>query len=105
MKALTEPEFLATFTEPMQRLSLDAEPPCDFWNYFEAIPADEFAGHDCSAGSVTYAWEDATGSCQHVLVNTEDKNVFMVLILDLRQRSVLGHHLLNLDHEYGLECA
>lgn len=45
------------------------------------------------------------GNCQHVLVNSEDKNVFMVLVLDLASRSVLGHRLLNLNQEYGLESA
>lgn len=105
MKHLTEPEFRATFADPMQRVALDAEPPVQFWAYFDAIPADDFASHDCSVGSVSYAWTDATGSFQHVLIDTEDKNIFMAIVLDLRNASILGHRLLNLNHEYGLQCA
>jgi hypothetical protein len=39
---------------------------------------------------------------QHVLVNSEDKNLFMILVLDIANRKVLGHRLLELNLEYGL---
>jgi len=38
MKRLSEAEFKATFSEPMTRAPADAEPPFDFWGYFDAIP-------------------------------------------------------------------
>lgn len=103
MKHLSESEFRATFAGPMQKVALDAEPPVPFWDYFDAIPTDDLAGQDCSAGSVGHAWTDATARFQHVLVDTNDKNVFMVIVLDLREPSVFGHRLLNLNHEYGVE--
>jgi hypothetical protein len=102
MKQLSEPEYLATFGEPMRRLGSDAGPPFDFWDYFHAIPSSEFEGHDCSAGDVTYVWEHPAGTSQHVLVDSENKNVFMVLVLDISSRTVLGHRLLDLNREYGL---
>lgn len=89
----------------MRRLALDASPPFEFWDYFEAIPLCEFEGHDCSAADVTYVWEDSTGRYQFVHVNSEDKNVFMVLVLDLIGRTVFGHRLLDLNREYGLNRA
>jgi len=100
---LSEEEFFATMEEPMRRLSQGAEIPFDFWNYFEAIPLADFAGVDCSAGVVTYVWEHPDGNFQHVLVDSEQKNVFMVLVLDLTSRSVLGHRLLNIGREYGID--
>lgn len=102
MKLLSEPEFRATFAQPMRRVDLKAGPPFPFWGYFDAIRVDDFEGHDCSAGSVAYAWNDSTDSFQHVLIDTEEKNVFMVIVLDLRNASVVGHRLLDLNHEYGL---
>lgn len=105
MKLLTETEFRATFAEPMQRLGVDAESPVEFWSYFDAIPSEDFAGHDCSEGSVTYVWTDATGHFQHVLINSENRNVFMVVVLDARNALVLGHRLLDLNHGYGLQSA
>lgn len=102
LKQLSEPEYLATMSEPMRRLASDAGPPFDFWDYFHAIPSSEFGGHDCAAGAVTYVWEHPAGRFQHVLVGSDDKNVFMVLVLDISSRSVLGHKLLDLNREYGL---
>ena len=103
MKQLTESEFLATFAAPMQHVSIDTAPPFDFWSYFEAIPEADFKGHDCSDGFVDHAWTDATGKFQHVLVRSEEKNAFMVLVLDLSNQSVYGHRFLNLNEEYGID--
>ena len=102
MKRLSEQDYHATFGEPMKRLASEAAPPFEFWDYFESIPESDFGGHDCSAGAVTYVWEHPTGGFQHVLVNSEDNNVFMVLVLDVSKRVVLGHRLLDLNREYGL---
>lgn len=103
MKLFSEAEFRETFSAPMRRVALDVEPPCDFWEYFDAIPTEDFEGYNCSEGSVSHAWNDSTCRFQHVLVNSEDKNVFMVLVVDLHSRSVFGHRLLNLNREYGIQ--
>lgn len=102
MKGLTETEFLALLSDPMRQLPTDSSPPLEFWDYFESILASDFEGHDFSAARVTYVWEDSTGRYLFVHVNSEDKNVFMVLVLDLAARSVLGHRLLDLNREYGI---
>jgi hypothetical protein len=39
---------------------------------------------------------------QHVLIQCEAANVFLVLVLDLHERAVAGHHLLDLNEVYGL---
>ncbi|HEX9833048.1 MAG TPA: hypothetical protein VGA66_08200 [Mycobacterium sp.] len=105
MKQLSEAEYLATMADPMKQLSADGGAPVDFWPYFDSIPPADFEQHDCSAGSVTYVWEHPTGRYQHVLVDSEDKNVFMAIVLDLHRRDVLGHRLLDLNREYGLTRA
>jgi hypothetical protein len=43
-----------------------------------------------------------TTGFQHVLVASQTPNVFLVLVVDLRQREVRGHHLLDLRKLYGL---
>ena len=103
MKQLSKAEYLATMAEPMKRLPQDADAPFAFWDYFEAIPSADFEGHVCSAGTVTYVWQHPIEHFQHVLVDSEDQNVFMVLVLDVAGHSVLGHRLLDLNREYGLK--
>jgi hypothetical protein len=102
---LSEAEFSATFKPPMQRLPPEQVPPFDFWDYFDRIPEADFAGFDCSQGSVTYVYGDADGRFEHVLVNSDEPEVFMVLVLDPARNTVLGHHLLDLPTQYGLREA
>lgn len=56
MPLLSHDAYLATMGDARRQLGVDEGPPFDFWPYFEGIPADDFEGHDCSAGSVEYVW-------------------------------------------------
>jgi hypothetical protein len=104
MPSLSQDQYKATFSPPMRQLSLEAEPPFDFFAYFDGISPADFGAYEC-AGDVTYVWEDATGNFQHVLFNSQDKDVFMVVVLDLRAQKVAGHRLLDLKQLYGLNEA
>ncbi len=105
MKLLTKPEFLETFAHPMSRVGRDEDPPCDFWSYVDSIPQADFEEHDCSAGDVTYAWNNPAGTFQHILIDSEHPNIFMVVVIHLQTRTVFGHHLLDLNREYGIEAS
>lgn len=48
-------------------------------------------------------YRDPSGRFEHVLVNSEDKNVFMVLVLDRQEGAVYGHRLLDLNELYGVQ--
>ena len=102
MPKLTEEDYKATWAPHPHRVDPNEEPPFDFWPYFEAIPPEDFGGHDFSAGAVPYAWRMRDSTYEHVLVGCETPNVFLVLVLDVIGRSVVGHHLLDLNRLYGL---
>ena len=103
MALLNKAAYKKTFGAKMLRLGPDEGPPFDFWTYFEAIPKEDFDGYDCSAGAVEYVWRSDDGKYEHVLINTkEDKDVFMVVVLDLFGQAVFGHLLVDLKAEYGL---
>lgn len=104
MASLSEDQYKAVFCPPMRQLPPETEPPFDFGPYFDAIPAVDFADYECQ-GDVTYVWEDASARFQHVLFNSQDKNVFMAVILDLHDQAVVGHRLLDLNRLYGLNEA
>ena len=103
MPLLTAEQFRATFGMSRHRVGNEG-PQFDFWPYFDAIPATDFEGHDCSAGVVENVWRMSPVPYEHVLVNSEDRNVFMVLVLVLDREAgvVYGHRLLDLNCEYGL---
>ena len=103
MGKLSQEEFHATFGGSKERVVLDEPAPFPFWSYFDAIPPEDFNGNDCSQGLIENIWRVNSGRYEHVLINSNDRNVFMVLVLDLKEKKVFGHHLLNLNELYGLE--
>lgn len=102
MRELSYDEYRSTFDQKMNRLGPDAVPPFDFWSYIEAIPPGDYGDFDCSAGSVDYVYENSRKTFSHILINSNDGNVFMVVVLDLEAGKVYGHRLLNLNELYGL---
>ena len=44
-----------------------------------------------------------SGSVDHVLLPTGDKNVFIVIVVDIIQKSITGYFRLNLNKEYGIK--
>lgn len=79
MRRLTEDEYKATMSLAPREVGPDEPPPFDFWDYFDSIPREDWEGHDFSAGTVSLAYEMPGGRWQHVLVESQDKNVNMVL--------------------------
>lgn len=102
MPRLSEEQFAACFGPKMQRLSQDEEPPFDFWPYVEAIPPGDFAGHDCSDGTVEWVYRYPAGHLEHVLIRSDTRDVFMVIVIDALNKVVVGHHLLDLPNLYDI---
>lgn len=104
-RELSYDEYHSTFDQKMNRLGPDSFPPLVFWPYVEAIPSHDYGGYDCSGGNVDYVYVNSQETFSHVLINSNDRNVFMVVVLDLVAGTVHGHRLLNLKKEYGLDSS
>lgn len=102
-RLLTKAEYLATFLTPGEDVTQTATNVLDIWPYVSAIPADDLWGH----GVVHEAVESVHrrgDRFDHVLVETTTRNVFLVVIVDLRSDLIFGHFLLDLNEEYGLSA-
>lgn len=93
-RKLSPEEFKATQNSP-QRV-MDSTPPVDFWDYVAAIPADDFEFFDCRAGNITHVYRMAD-EYEHVLINSQYQGVAMVVVTDLKNNTVYGHFLLDLN--------
>ena len=80
----------------MTRRGPDDEPLFDFWQYVDNIPREDYCGFDCHEGRVTFVYTSSTGHFEHVLFDSENPDVFMAIVLDLKRNKVHGHYLLNL---------
>jgi hypothetical protein len=103
MPLLDEVTYRSTFGKKMLRVGAGGNAPFPFWSYVDQIPKEEYRGFDCSEGSVQWVWREDGGRFEHILIDAkEDKDVFMVIVLDLQKKQVVGHRLMNFKQEYGL---
>nr|WP_321442364.1 hypothetical protein [uncultured Hyphomonas sp.] len=101
-RLLNAAEFRATFEHPMRDVLETATSVIDIWPYVAAIPVNELFGSLIIDGSVQHAYRNRSDTFDHVLVVTQTPNVFVVVIVDLVRNEIFGHHLLDLNQEYGL---
>ena len=102
MKQLTEKEFESTFTPPMTDITSSAEEMINIWPYVEKVLSSEYADAETDSWDVEYVYINQPESHQHILLNTEMENIFLVVVVDVTNKSIYGHHLLNLNQKYGL---
>jgi hypothetical protein len=92
--------FNDTFQAPMQDVTATAEQLLNIWPYVDAIPLTDLDGF--ALDDVAYVYLNPSGNYQHVLIATENKNVFLVIVIDVKWVKIQGYHLLNLIELYGL---
>lgn len=103
MALLSKAEFEATMADPMTKVEEPTPLPAGFWEYVRVIPDDDFDGFRHPGQEIFDGWRDPTGRWDHVLLDTRDPNVFMVVLIDRSTVSIHGHHPLNLRAHYGLD--
>lgn len=99
---LDEVTFKRTFATPMRTIFGSLRNELDIWPYVWAIPTADLEGHTLGDGNVEHVCRNALNTFDHALVGTQTSNVYLVIVVDLVRNTVLGHHLLDLNREYGL---
>jgi hypothetical protein len=90
-------------TDRMVDVTLTAEATVDIWPYVRQLKNDEtVSDYVYSNRLVEMVSRNDKGTFEHVLLPTEDQNVFIVIIVDLGLKSIKGHFTLDLNEEYGL---
>ena len=51
---------------------------------------------------IDYVYDAKDGSFRHVVFTTRLKNVHYVVVINLKNKIILGHYILNLNKEYGI---
>lgn len=103
MRELTDGELQATVS-PSPRPSGVAD---GLWtlveDYVGQIPAEDWQGHAPAGLGTPTTYRMRGGRWQHVLVDTTDRRVLMVVVLNLADHEVHGHRLLDLRPDRGPE--
>ena len=103
IKPLTEAEFMGTFSEPMKNvIGEESEPIVDIWPYAEEVFAQELPGVSADDAEVGYVYLSGDGKYHQVGIWYGEPNVYLVVVVNLKEASIYGHRILNLSEEYGL---
>ena len=104
MKSLTHKEYLATMNSPMTNVTDNANPTVDIWPHVRHLVDLKLVPERVLENYLVEAvYRDPTNSFDHVLLPTGSKTVMACLIVDIRNRNVVGYHMLDLAKEYGLD--
>lgn len=76
----------------------------DIVPYYRTIPVADFGSHKPYDDFVESVYRSGDDRFDHVLMMTWTANEYMVIVVDLLSDQILGHHLLNLNAEYGVNC-
>jgi hypothetical protein len=101
---LTEKQYKDTMTNKMVDVTETAQPVVDIWDYVGQLTKDkEVLEYVNEEQLVEKVYRNDQGTFDHVLLPTDNSNIFVVIIIDIGQRKIRGHFRLNLNKEYGLE--
>ncbi len=103
-RELSELEFKDTFGKSMIDISESVENPIDIWPYVaELNELNLIDGIVLEKQLVESVYRNNLKTFDHVLLPTEFENVYLTIIVNLKNRTVEGHYRLNLNTEYGIE--
>lgn len=81
-------------------MTQSAEPDLDIWPYVDAVDLGGLGITDLT--DVHYVYRDASDRFDHVLIGTGSFNTVFVVVVDRILSVVRGHHVLDLNQEFGL---
>ncbi|WP_276371929.1 hypothetical protein [Chryseolinea sp. H1M3-3] len=100
---LTEQEYKSTMTGKMTDVTASAKPVVDIWPYVEILRNEKIVPDYVFANElVESVYTNGDGSFHHVLLPTDNKNVLIILIIDVVGQRIKGHFKLDLTQQYGL---
>jgi hypothetical protein len=91
MSRLTQTEFEATFDDDVEVADEDYNPCLDFWDYVDALSEEDRDGFQHQF-TVEFLFYNPVRMIEHVMLRTDTEHVYIVLVLDMQQKAVLGHH-------------
>lgn len=103
-RELTETKFKNTFGNKMIDITETAEPVVEIWDYVERLMKENIVDNYVYENNlVETVYRNDTLTFEHILLPTNDKNVFITLVVDLTSKTIFGHIKLDLYKTYRIQ--
>lgn len=87
----------------MLDVSETAEPVIDIWPYVSELVNDKIVlRYVLEQNLVEKVYRNIDYTYEHILLPTNDQNIFIVLVVNHISPSIIGHYKLDSSNEYGL---
>lgn len=100
MVVLTEKEFDKTFSSKFVNVTETAL-------NFNEKEFDDYINknlyNELGSMFIKFIYETSDDKWRHVIFETDKKNIQYIVVLNLSNRSIYGHHVLDLNKKYGLD--
>lgn len=100
-RRLTETAFNATITAPMREVTGPRHDAVEIGPYVDAVPPADRENLDLVTDEVKHVWRDAYDRYDHVLLPLKRDQTYLVVVVDLKARTIHGHHVLDLGGPRG----
>lgn len=104
LRELTHTEFLATMAAPMRRLEPgEMERPIPLGDYLKECIDTLGLPTSLEEIEIEHVYLAADRKHSHVMFSFGEPNRYLVLVINHQNNNVLGHHILDMNQEYGLK--
>ncbi|UII24896.1 hypothetical protein LVD15_16480 [Fulvivirga maritima] len=77
---------------------MEIEDPIEIWDYVEVLTKAKVVDQIVfDKELVEMVYRNDTNTFDHILLPTKDENVFTVIVVDLKNKAILGHRVLDLN--------
>lgn len=102
-KTLSEKEYIETMGSKMIDVTETAEPVVDIWAYVKDLVYENIVSDYVFKNNlVEKVYRNDTATFDHILLPTNNENVFIVLVVKLGNATIIGYYRLDLTKEYSL---
>jgi len=101
---LSDKEFHKTFSPPMQELGFDDETSgINLKKYIQKIIKKEKLKTSTKDIEIHYVYHSPNEKYEHILFNYGVNELYLVIVINLINKDIIGYHILDLLEKYGIE--
>jgi len=99
---LSPEEFIRTMSAEMKDVTETADPAIDISPYVEALMAEGLVlPNTLEEELIEIVYRNEEGTYDHILLPTDDEDIFIAIVIDLVGERIVGHYNMDLNEEPG----
>lgn len=104
IKELSRKEFEKTFSNKMIDVTKTAEPILNIWEYAKVLSNQQLIPSIVyDKELVEFVYRNNENTFEHILLPTSEKNVFVIIVVNIIEKKIKGHYKIDIEKEYGLK--